>query len=152
METLDPSPFPPNQGWENRTFFSRTYTTVIYQLPVIEHPTISERIKWNSKPHPSKIKDEPVQNKPYYLIFDFEGGGSLLFYFTLSNIAILDKKKRTFRPTHPPPQQIRDGKMVHFGLCMGSSLILGRGHVVPFYSLPDCRMLNHWQQLEYYRV
>ena len=55
---------------------------------------------------------------------------------------ILVKMNGTFRPPlpPPPPPHFNDAKMAGFGLRAPSSLLLGgRGLIVPFYSVQDCR-------------
>ena len=53
---------------------------------------------------------------------------------------ILEKKSQR----GPPCSQIKDGKMVHFGFRMASSLIWGDGgFTIPFHLVQDCSYLTH---------
>ena len=64
---------------------------------------------------------------------------------------ILDNKDGKFvpPPPHPPPSQIKDGKMARFGFYSASSLSWwgggGGGFAGPFYSVQDCS--SYWIQL-----
>ena len=99
---------------------------------------------------PQKGRNSCPRLQPYFIGFCRVGVSQSQFFYVVSALQVLDSTKRRYNlgqnewniSTTPPPH-FNDAKMAGFGLRAPSSLLWGgRGLIVPFYSVQDCRLLK----------